>query len=179
MRLLYIILINLVFSNYSIVQSESKVEYFGSHPTHGFSGISSSILLVSDCSKNGDICDLKFKVPIISLNSGNDNRDSNMLNYLKAFSFPYAELNIFNFSVKEYDSEFISAEMTIGGVEQQISIPITLIKESAEEYKVQSSFTISLKQFGIEIPKLLFLPINSNIKINVSLLINSKAKKSK
>ena len=67
--------------------------------------------------------------------------------------------------------------MTIGGVEQQISIPITLIKESAEQYKVQSSFTISLKQFGIELPKLLFLPINSNIKINVSLLINSKARR--
>ena len=126
----YIICSSLLFGNYSVIQSNSKVEYFGSHPTHSFSGISSSILLASDCNDNDDVCDLNFKVPIISLNSGNDNRDSNMLNYLKAFSFPYVELNISNFSVKEYDSETISARMAIGGVEQQISIPITLIIRS-------------------------------------------------
>ena len=50
MRVLsYIILFNLVFGNYSIIQSESEIEYFGKHPMHSFSGKSSSVALLSDC----------------------------------------------------------------------------------------------------------------------------------
>ncbi len=177
MRLLYIILCNLIFSNYSIIQSDSMVRYSGSHPTHGFSGISSSVTIDSDCVDNNDVCDLIFKVPIISLNSGNDNRDSNMLNYLKAFSYPYIEVNFPDFLVKGYENDFIQCEIMIAGITKSLSIPLSLFKNNNNQYKVYSSFEISLKDFNIDLPKLLFIPIDSNIIINVDLLIAVEGEK--
>ena len=176
MRLLYIILINLTFASYSIIQSNSLVEYFGNHPMHGFSGSSSSITLLSDCNDSGTLCDLIFKVPLISLNSGNDNRDSNMLNYLNAFSYSEVSLSIADFSVREYNEEIVICEMTISGMTEEIQVPLTLLNVSKNEiqYKAESSFIISLNQFNIDIPKLLFIPISSDIKIAINLLIEKK-----
>ena len=172
MRLiLHIIFFSLILGNYSVIQSDSKVEYFGRHPMHGFSGSSSSITLFSECDKIGDLCDLMFKVPIISLNSGNDNRDSNMLNYLKAFSYPEVILSIDDFVIKEYIEEVIPCHMFISGMEQQVDVPLSLSKVSENQYKAETSFMISLNQFNIDIPKLLFIPIDNEIKINVEFLI--------
>ena len=137
---------------------------------------SSSITLLSDCNDLGTLCDLIFKIPVISLNSGNDNRDSNMLNYLNAFSYPEVRLSISDFSVREYNEEIIICDMTISGMTQEIQIPLTLLDVSKNEiqYKAESSFTISLNQFNIDIPKLLFIPISPDIKIKIELLIEKK-----
>ena len=170
----YIIFMNLIFSNYSIIQSNSEIEYSGSHPMHGFSGSSSIITLLSECNKAGDNCDLMFKIPIISLNSGNDNRDSNMLNYLNVFSYPEIRLSTQNFIIKEYNDEPIPCEMSISGMNQQINIPLTLSKISDVQYEVTSLFSISLDQFNIDTPKLLFIPMNNEVKIRVKLLIEYK-----
>ena len=79
------ILVNFIFCDYLINNSNSEVKYFGVHPFHEWSGTSSSIKMSASCNENNTICDLIFKVPIISLNSGNDNRDNNMLKHLNAF----------------------------------------------------------------------------------------------
>ena len=174
MKLLFFtIFINLVCGYYSVIQSDSYINYFGSHPMHAFSGSSSSIMLLSDCNKANDVCDLIFKVPIISLNSGNDNRYSNMLSYLSAFSYPEIILSIQNFTIKEYNEDFISCELSIGGVGQQIEIPLSLHSPSKDQYKAYSFFTISLDEFNIDIPKLLFLPIHDEIKVEFDILIES------
>ena len=167
----YIICSSLIFGNYSIIQSNSKVEYFGHHPMHGFSGEASSIKLISECDDSADLCDLIFKVPVFSLSSGNDNRDSNMLNYLNVFLYPEITLIVEDFIVRDYNEENIVCKMIISGVNRQIDIPLTLLEVSKKEYKASSSFIISLKDFNIEIPKLLFIPIDDEIKINVEFLI--------
>ena len=165
-----IILINLIFS-YSIIQSESNLQYFGSHPIHNFSGSSSSIILFSDCNEFSDECNFKFSIPIISLNSGNDNRDSNMLNYLEAFSYPEISLTVENFKIKNYKEELIPVDIKIHGMEQTINIPLTLVESLDRHYIAKSSFSILLSDFNVEIPKLLFLPISNEIIIKVQVAI--------
>jgi len=172
--LFYLILFNLTYSYYSIIQSDSKVEYSGRHPIHAFTGKSSSIMLLSDCDSSGDKCDLKFTVPVISLNSGNDNRDSNMLNYLEAFSYSGIILNIEDFMIMEYDSKSISCAITIHGVTQTIDIPLTVKQKSPNQYRASSTFSILLEEFDIPRPKLLFIPIDNEIRIKVDLLIKGE-----
>ena len=167
----HIILFSLIFGNYSIIQSESNVKYFGNHPIYNFAGSSSSITLLSDCNDSKNICDITFKIPVISLNSGNDSRDSNMLNSLEAFSYSEIILKIENFIIKEYDLEIIPFEVIIHGISQEINIPLTLSKLSKINYKVSSTFSIFLDNFNIELPKLLFIPIDNEIKIQVQILI--------
>ena len=174
MRILfYIILFNLVFANYSIIQSESEIEYFGKHPMHSFSGRSSSVALLSDCNDSQTKCDLEFKVPIISLNSGNDNRDNNMLNHLNAFSHPQIIMSFEDFLVKEYDKEITNVKININGISQEIQIPLNVSIVSENNYLATSTFVISLSEFNIELPELLFASIDNNIRIQVKLLIEN------
>ncbi len=172
-QFLFILSFNVLFGNYSIIQSDSKVEYIGIHPIHKFSGFSSSITLFNICDEKDNFCDLTFKIPIMSLNSGNDNRDSNMLNYLNAFRYPEITLKIKNFHIKEYRDESILSEVYIHGIQKEIKIPITLGIDD-KQYKVSSSFDIQLDDFNIPIPKLLFIPISNTIKISVELLIENE-----
>jgi len=172
MRLFFLIIfLNLIFSNYSIIQSESEIKYFGSHPIYSFAGSSSSIILFSDCNNPDNSCDFKFKIPIISLNSGNGSRDNDMLNCLDFFSYPEIILDVENFIVRDYKEEFILADLSIHGISQGIQVPLTLVKISPGNYKVNSEFSILLNEFNVDIPKLLFLPINNEIKIEVQLSI--------
>ena len=65
----------------------------------------------------------------------------------------------------------------IAGITKSLSIPLSLFKNNNNQYKVYSSFEISLKDFNIDLPKLLFIPIDSNIIINVDLLIAVEGEK--
>jgi len=138
---------------------------------HAFTGRSSSVMLLSDCDSNRDKCDLRFTVPVISLDSGNDNRDSNMLNYLEAFSYSEIILNIEDFIIKEYNSDSIPCTITIHGVTQAINIPLTVKQNSSDQYTASSTFLILLDDFDIPRPKLLFVSIDNEIRIKVDLLI--------
>ena len=173
MYIIYILFINIIFSNYNIIQSESTIEYFGSHPTHNFSGYASAIQLLSDCNKSNtkELCDLEFKIPIMSLSSGNDNRDNNMLNYLEAFSYPEIKMYFNDFEIKEYRGDFIGGSIYIHGVNLNISIPLIVSNKLNDKYVVNSTFSIYLDQFNIDIPKLLFIPINNEVQIKIELLI--------
>ena len=67
--------------------------------------------------------------------------------------------------------EFILADLSIHGISQEIQIPLTLVEIFPGNYKVNSEFSILLNEFNVDIPKLLFLPINNEIKIEVQLSI--------
>ena len=76
-----------------------------------------------------------------------------------------------NFPIREYDEEILSCEIIIAGISQQINIPLSLSKISKNQFRANSSFAISLDEFNIEIPKLLFIPIDNEVKIQITLLI--------
>ena len=86
-------------------------------------------------------------------------------------SYDYETRRIIISSNKGYNEENIVCKMIISGINRQIDIPLTLLEISKEQYKASSSFIISLKDFNIEIPKLLFIPIDDEININIEFLI--------
>ncbi len=163
--------INFIFCDYKIDNSSSKVKYYGVHPLHEWSGTSSSIIISTNCNEKNTICDLIFKVPIISLNSGNDNRDSNMLKHLNAFTYPEIILEKKNVEIKEYSNSNIDCSLTINGKTKKTSIPLTVKKTTSTKYVISSRFNISLSDYEIELPKLLFIPIEDKININVRLTV--------
>lgn len=173
MKLIFIIIyFSFGFSNYLIEETKSKIEYFGIHPLHSWSGSSSQILLISDCNEiETNKCDLEFHLPIMTLNSGNDNRDSNMLNYLNAYVYPKVIISFDDFLIKEYNGELLPAKININGIKKMIKIPLKVSKSKGNDYFTSSIFTILLSDFGIKLPQLFFLPINDELKIDVNLLI--------
>jgi polyisoprenoid-binding protein YceI len=169
----YILFFSFVFAEYVIDDSKSKVVYYGNHPLHAWSGITNSIAVSSECKSTNQInCNFEFRISFMSFYSGNDNRDSNMLYYLNAFLYPEIIMTFDNFIIREYNNSVIEGKLSINGTIKQIKIPIKVTLESEKKYSIKSLFSISLNDFNVEIPKLLFLSIDNDIKIDVDLFIN-------
>tara|TARA_B100000945_G_C20243900_1_gene531321 strand:- start:167 stop:694 length:528 start_codon:yes stop_codon:yes gene_type:complete len=168
----YLLFFSLAFSDYVIDESKSKVIYYGKHPLHSWSGMTSNIKLNSQCKINDDMnCDFEFQIPIMSFYSGNDNRDSNMLHYLNAFLFPNVKMTFENVIIMNYNGTLMNSQLHLNDIKRYYQIPINISSVSDKEYLVESIFFISLDDFDVEIPKLLFLPIDDQIMIEVKLLI--------
>lgn len=169
----YIIFFSLAFSEYLIDESKSKVMYYGNHPLHSWVGKTSSIMIKSECKSNKKLnCNFEFRIPFMSFYSGNDNRDSNMLYNVNAFLHPDIIMTFNDFIIRELNNIYIKGKLSINGILREIEIPLNIYAISENRYSIQSFFSISLDEFNIKTPKLLFLSIDNDIKIEVSLLVN-------
>ena len=102
----------LLFGQTFEVNKASKITYYGSHYAHDWqghsSGISGRILYDAD-DQTANSCSLR--VNLTTFDSGNSNRDSNMLTYLDAFQYP--------------DIMFVSNEISVDGKNTSIKGQLT------------------------------------------------------
>ena len=164
-----LIFISFSFSSKQIGIEKYTVKYTGYHPLHKWSGISSVVESDLLCEKNLTECDINFSIPWFSFNSKNDNRDSNMLNHVNAFEFPniYMEFKKVNINTLP-EEKSLSAVLKINGVKNEILVPINYTLKDFQ-FTAKSVFQISLDDFNIKKPSLLFVPISNNIDIEVNL----------
>ena len=148
----------------------SHISYKGVHPFHTFIGVTNNVDFKLNC--ENDICNLGIAAFIEGFDSGNNNRDSNMLYYTKALLYPTV-----TYHVKEFDfnGDFnqnleLIGTLTFHGVSSEFPIDITL-KKNGNEYWGTCNFSISLKAFNIERPTLLMIPIEDTIEIETKLKI--------
>ena len=169
---IFLTLIGLLFPNFQIDSKHSNVTYKGSHPFHDWTGKTSQIAIESDCTKNSSSCDALFSIPLMSFLSGNDNRDSNMLFYVEAFSYPHVKILFSNLNINTFlgnkDTRNITSEIDFHGYKHSQTIPIKISIEE-ETVNIYSYFTIHLDLFDVERPSLLMLPIKNEIHIDVSI----------
>ena len=162
---------SLIFSQLNLDFKESFVSYEGSHPLHDWKAISNEIILETDCNKNSTHCQLNFKIPIITFNSGNDNRDSNALMLVDGLTFPKVELNVKNFNMNSFltgELNTVISSLNLNGHSKIQEIPLNL-ELNGSSFIIKSSFEVSLASFNIKRPSLLFLPISDIILINTHL----------
>ena len=98
MRLfLLIVLMNLIYTqSWTIDSAYSYISYEGVHPFHSFIGKTNNIDFELNC--ENDICKLRIATLIDGFDSGNTNRDSNMLYYTQALLYP-----TISYESKEFD----------------------------------------------------------------------------
>ena len=83
---LILMLSSFIFSqSWVIDSSESYIKYTGTHRLHQWEGESKDVTFSLDCKNQ---CRLAVSVPLETLDSGNDSRDSNMLYYTESLLFP-------------------------------------------------------------------------------------------
>ena len=165
---------NMLFAqSWKIDTALSHISYKGVHPFHTFVGITNNIDFELNC-KN-DICNLKIEAFIDGFDSGNNNRDSNMLYYTQALQYPTV-----SYQVKEFDfnGDFNQILELIGtlsfhGDSSKYPIDINL-KKKGNDYWGTCKFSISLKAFNIERPTLLMIPIEDTIEIETKLKLIEK-----
>ena len=171
--LIIFIFITTIISQTNIKILEATISYIGSHTFHQWTGISNDLSLELNCIEKDENCDYLFSVPWVSFNSGNDNRDNNMIYYINAYEFQNIIMTFKKVhldSLQQDNSKVLNliGTLSIAGADKKISIPLK-IDINNSHFDLKSEFIIKLPDYQIERPTLLMIPIKNEIVINISL----------
>lgn len=150
------------------VEGKSKITYYGYHFAHNWQGHSNNISgSIHYNSTNKAVNSCSLRVNLSTFDSGNSNRDSNMLTNLNAFVYPDVVFVSSSISIKGEDA-FIKGRLTLHGVTKEVDVTAKLIL--ADRFIASGTFEILLSDFGIERPALLFQKIKDEMRIEYMII---------
>ena len=153
----------------------TRVEYRLVHPMHRVLGASST--LEGRVAVKGDrlATPLRLKLPLLTLDSGNRNRDGNALLALEANRFPKAVLEVVRFDEQARTpgpggtvtvSGVAAGTLKLHGVAREVRFPLKAVASTAG-LTVEAEFDVSLTGHGIERPALLTVPVEDAVHVTV------------
>ena len=173
-NLVYILFFQYLFAQ-SIINfdlNESFISYDGKHPAHNWTGISKEIQGTFELNKE-DLTQSKVDlfVPVFSFDSKNANRDSNMLDVVEEYYYPY--VRFISSKIEKVDDGFnVVGNLSFHGITKEFTIPVSLIQDD-KRIVVESDFSIMLTDFKIRRPSLLTIKIRNQIDIKVFIVGSS------
>ncbi len=169
MKLVFLFSFFLSLLNASSFRVEnSLITYFGVHYLHKWEGSTSDVKGVVSYDKNIDQYECSISVPLSTFSSGNDNGDSNMLVYCRAFDFP--NINFQSTSIKVNESTLeIEGKIEFAGEEKEIKTNAKLNSLDNNLFAIEGELDILLSEFKVERPSLLFVEIEDLVKIKYSI----------
>jgi polyisoprenoid-binding protein YceI len=112
------------------------------------------------------------RVPSDSFDSGNVNRDAHAKEAVEAARYPFVVLKATGalappakFPTSEQRT--FNAVLSFHGVDEPLSLPVTLRWESPGRVQATARFAISLDHFKVERPSLLFVKVEDQVWIDV------------
>ena len=162
MRFLCLLLFVSFLSSQTYEIKGAQIKYYGKHFLHDWIGISNdlngNVFIDSDNSKY----QVEINVPLISFNSNNSNRDSNMLIHTEALTYPNVRFISTNIIVNQ-NSAMVEGNLLFHGVTKKIKS--TAVIDIANGFAEKGSFNINLKDYNVDPPTLMLIKINNIIKI--------------
>ena len=148
--------------------TSNRIVYYGVHALHKWEGSTTQTTGTLSYDKNKKTYSCNITVPLNTFSSGNDNRDSNMLTYCNAITYPDI---IFKSKMIAVNNEFIDLEGIIefAGKKRNLKTVAHVIELNENEFSIQGEFEILLSDFGIPQPSLLFIKMEDNILIKYSI----------
>ena len=144
------------------------ITYFGVHYLHKWEGSTGDVTGVVWYNKASEQYECSISVPLSTFSSGNDNRDSNMLVYCKAFDFP--NINFQSTSIKVQENTLqIEGRIEFAGKEKEIKTNAKLDSLDNNLFSIEGDLDILLSEFEVERPSLLFVEIEDIVKIKYSI----------
>ena len=119
--------------------------------------------------------EIYFEVDLASLDTGIGMRDRQMRNsYLEVDRYPYAAFGGTIEQVVSLPGEMFQVTtqgiLGIHGIEQERALTCNLATVN-EGYRVNCSFSVFLSDHDIEIPKLMFLKLNNEIRMELNFIL--------
>ena len=148
--------------------TSNRIVYYGVHALHKWEGSTTKTTGTLSYDKNKKTYSCNITVPLNTFSSGNDNRDSNMLTYCNAITYPDI---IFKSKMIAVNNESIDLEGIIefAGKKRNLKTVAHLMELNENEFSIQGEFEILLSDFGIPQPSLLFIKMEDNILIKYSI----------
>jgi polyisoprenoid-binding protein YceI len=155
--------------------SKSFISYDGKHPAHNWTGVSKDIQGTFEINKQ-DLTQSKVDlfVPVFSFDSKNANRDSNMLDVVEEYYYPFVRFT--SSKINKTENGFkVTGNLSFHGIIKELTIPVNL-EEDNQTVIVTSDFSIMLSDFKIKRPALLTIKIRNQVDLKVYLVgsINNK-----
>jgi polyisoprenoid-binding protein YceI len=152
----------------------TEVVYYVEHPMHHVKGVTKS--LDGKVTFAGDRLATPFTLtlPLISFNSGNGNRDENVVHVLDVPHYPLATLEIKKFDEKSRTKNgavthltgTASGALSFKGVTRDVAVPVE-IDVAGDRLVVDGVINLKLTDYKVERPSLLFTPIKDDVKVTV------------
>ena len=172
--LLFIYLLSISFGDKIKLpfNDNSSIIYQGSHPAHKWQGVSTDVRGGVICEDNQ--CIIQVIVPLESFDSGSSGRDSNMLFSTESHKYPYIKYYSDSFIIDSMNEKSInlSGYIEFHGVKKYIQNHVIISNQDSVLLGF-SDFSISLDDYKIERPQLLFVPISDQIKLKCNLFCNN------
>lgn len=152
--------------------------YTGSHPLHDWTGVSNDISGTIELDPEDPAgASIALRVPIESFDSGNSNRDSNMLEVVEVFLWPEVIFISDDIEVEEWnDTEdgiegiwTVTGILSFHGEEKRISteVALSLVRDVIQ---AAAAFEIELDAFEIDRPKLMLTRIRNELQVEANLV---------
>ncbi|PJZ52233.1 YceI family protein [Leptospira adleri] len=154
---------------------KKEITFFAIHPMKEVHGVckevqidSPKILAAGSGYKLGS--PFQIKVPVLKLHTGDESRDSHILEILGYPDTP--EILVLIESVTQSGESYsIKGKLTIHGVTQSFDSPAKVEPKDAGQIRVSGKLDIKFSDFKLERPSLLFVKAKEEIEIGYDFLI--------
>lgn len=177
MRLiLFFYLITNVAHAQQFLTETGYVNFLSKAPLSDFNGESEQLHGLIDVEKNM----LDFYIDLNTLDTGIGLRDKHMRdNYLETEKFPFAEFSgkmspVPNLVLGISNKVTASGKFKIHGIERQIEVKGTLIKNTKGEVELIAAFDILLSDYDIPLPKLVFYELAEKQEVTLKATLKPK-----
>ncbi len=153
------------------ILEKSEITYQVKHPLHEAAGKSLSAKGKGVC--YGHICKFLVAVPVKSFDSGDGNRDLHMLQITRGGDFPRIEVNVqfVQESLKGLP-KVITADLEVqfaGKKFKYLKVKLAVEPWKADGAHITGIIPLNIKDFAIEAPTLLGIPINNEVPVTLSM----------
>lgn len=155
----------------------STLAYDGHHRFHDWTGTSRTVrgTLVLDAA-NPAASAIAIGAPLASFDSGNGNRDANMLETTEALRYPAVTFASDRVEVVSWTRTpdgwrgawRVTGRLALRGVTRAATVPVDVVIRGSA-FEASASFPVSLSAHGVRRPSLLSVPISDTIELTATI----------
>lgn len=143
----------------------SVISYTGSAVLHDFTGVSHRLSgpLVVDLAQPQN-SRIEITVPVESFDSGNGNRDSNMLDAVNVDYYPDVHFVSTTITPGAAGTWNVQGTLTFHGKSRPVQVPVR-VANNGGTFEGQGEFDVALSDYEVKRPRLMMVPIDDVIHV--------------
>ena len=159
-------------TTYRVDPARSTITYAMSHPAHDWNGTSRAVVGTLAIGGDGVVTGGRVAAPVTSFDSGNRNRDANMVEATEAYVHRNVTFELGRLTPLERPTPTANATaegaLTFHGVRRAVRLPVR-VDRTTDGLRVRGQFDVTLTEFEVEPPSLLGLRVRDRIGLTLDL----------
>lgn len=153
---------------YRVAPRQSQIVYAMDHPAHHWTGTSHRVSGTLEV-RDGHVVGGRVSAPIVSFDSGNRSRDSNMASDTEAYLYPDVVFEAQSLTEGAGDAATVHGTLTFHGVTRPVVVPVQ-IERTGDRVRVRGHFDVTLSEFAIEPPSLMMIKTRDWVGLDLDLV---------